>query len=111
MAEVGAPSALKEDDVVASRHEHPLFAIVAKRTGIGLITLVVVSIIIFWATEVLPGNAAYAVLGHSATPSLVHALERQMGLNRPAVDRYWTWATGLLSGHPGTSLVNGQSVW
>jgi peptide/nickel transport system permease protein len=111
MAELDMASATKKDDVSAPQREHPLFALVVKRTGIGLITLVIVSIIIFWATEILPGNAAYAVLGHSATPSLVRVLERQMGLNRPTVDRYWTWATGLLRGHPGTSLVNGRSVW
>jgi peptide/nickel transport system permease protein len=77
----------------------------------GLITLIVVSVVIFLATEVLPGNAAYAVLGHTATPQRLRALEQQLHLNRGLVDQYWVWASGLFSGHLGASLANGQPVW
>jgi peptide/nickel transport system permease protein len=65
---------------------------------------------VFSATQVLPGNAAYAVLGHSATPQAVKALEKQMHLDRPAAAQYWSWFSGLFEGKLGTSLVNGESV-
>lgn len=66
--------------------------------------------LVFGATQVLPGNAAYAVLGHSATPQSLHALERQLHLNESVVSQYWHWISGLLSGHPGVSLADGQPV-
>jgi peptide/nickel transport system permease protein len=93
------------------RDEHPILALTFQRTGMGLITLIVVSVVIFLATEVLPGNAAYAVLGHTATPQRLRALEQQLHLNRGLVDQYWVWASGLFSGHLGASLANGQPVW
>jgi peptide/nickel transport system permease protein len=77
---------------------------------LGVFTVWVVSVIIFFATEVLPGNAAYAILGHSATPGSIRALEIQMHLNRPLVDQYGGWVGGLLTGHLGTSLANGEPV-
>jgi peptide/nickel transport system permease protein len=60
---------------------------------------------------ILPGNAASAILGRNATPVRVRALELQLHLNRPRVDQYWTWLSGLLTGHLGHSLANGQGVW
>jgi peptide/nickel transport system permease protein len=82
-----------------------------QRILLGIVTLFIVSIVIFAATQLLPGNAAYAVLGRSATPATLHALETQLGLNRPAVAQYWTWLTGLLQGNPGRSLTGNVSVW
>ena len=71
-----------------------------------MITLFCVSILVFAATQVLPGNAASAVLQNTATPQRLHALELQMDLNRPAVEQYWSWLTGLLTGQPGN--LDGQ---
>jgi peptide/nickel transport system permease protein len=96
---------------VSERNEHPLLALTARRLGIGVITLFVVSAIVFLATEVLPGNAAYAVLGRSANPVRLHALERQLHLNQSLLAQYWTWLSGLLTGKLGGSLANGQPVW
>ncbi|MGH9291812.1 MAG: hypothetical protein ACRDZ6_03410, partial [Acidimicrobiales bacterium] len=93
------------------RHEHPLLALISQRVVIGVLTLFVVSIVIFLATQVLPGNAAYAILGHTSTPQRLKILEHQLGLNRGLFDQYGTWLGGLLSGHPGTSVANGESVW
>jgi len=90
---------------------HPVLALVGRRTLAGIVTLVVVSLLVFLATEVLPGNAAYAILGHNATPATLRALERQLGLDRSLPSQYWHWFSGVLTGHPGTSLANGQSVW
>jgi peptide/nickel transport system permease protein len=67
--------------------------------------------VIFAATQVLPGNAAIAILGHSATPPAVHALEQQLHLNRSVLVQYGSWISGVVRGHPGTSLVNGMPVW
>ena len=91
--------------------QHPIADLVARRLAIGLLTLLVVSVVVFLATEVLPGNAAFAVLGRSANPSRLHALERQLHLNRGLADQYWIWLSGLFTGKLGTSLANGQPVW
>jgi peptide/nickel transport system permease protein len=92
------------------RKPHPIRDLVIKRSLIGILTLVLVSILVFAATQILPGNAASAVLQNTATPARLHALEVQLGLNRPAVEQYWTWLTGALHGNFGTSLANGQPV-
>jgi peptide/nickel transport system permease protein len=96
---------------VSWRQAHPVPALVSQRALAGIVTLFVVSVVVFLATEVLPGNAAYAVLGHTATPARLHALEAQLHLNRGLIAQYWAWLSGLLTGNPGTSLANGQGVW
>jgi len=71
-----------------------------------------VSIVVFVATEILPGNAATAILGRNGTnPTRLHNLEIRLHLNRPLVDQYWTWLSGLFTGNLGRSLANGQPVW
>jgi peptide/nickel transport system permease protein len=89
---------------------HPIRDLLIKRSLIGILTLVLVSILVFAATQTLPGNAASAVLQNTATPARLHALEVQLGLNRPAIEQYWTWLTGVLHGNFGKSLANGQPV-
>jgi peptide/nickel transport system permease protein len=59
---------------------------------------------------VLPGNAAYAVLGHTASPQRLHTLEVQLHLNQSAPEQYWAWFRGIVAGNFGRSLANGQSV-
>jgi len=93
------------------RRGHPIGRLVISRLGGGVITLIIVSIVVFAATQILPGNAAYAVLGHNATPARLHALELQLGLNRSAAAQYAAWIGGLLTGKAGNSLANGQPVW
>jgi len=73
--------------------------------------LFLVSVVVFWATQVLPGNAAYAILGRNATPARVRALEAALHLNRGLFGQYWVWISRLLTGNPGQSLVNGLPVW
>jgi peptide/nickel transport system permease protein len=87
-----------------------ILPLLARRLVAGVFTLFAVSVIVFAATQVLPGNAATAVLGQSGTPLRVAQLEAQMHLNRPAVVQYASWIGGILHGHPGTSLVANQSV-
>jgi peptide/nickel transport system permease protein len=108
MAEVTAPARLASAE--RPRKAHPFRDVLVRRLGFGVITLFIVSILIFAATQVLPGNAASAVLQNTATPARLRALELQMHLNRPAVAQYWTWLTGLFQGKLGSSLVSGASV-
>jgi len=104
------PTATPEPSI-PGQDEHPLLMLTTRRLGVGVITLFVVSVIVFLATEVLPGNAAYAVLGRNANPARLHALERQLHLNQGLAAQYWTWLSGLFTGKLGTSLANGQPVW
>jgi len=60
---------------------HPLAAMIIKRLGLGLLTLFVISLFIFWAIELLPGDLAEEVLGQSATPETVAAFRRELGLD------------------------------
>lgn len=88
----------------------PLPILVIKRLGVGLLTLVIVSVVIFYAIELLPGDAAEQLLGQSATPETVAALREQLGLSQPAPVRYLHWLTGALSGDFGTSLANQRPI-
>jgi peptide/nickel transport system permease protein len=83
---------------------------VVVRIALGVLTIFAVSIVIFLATQALPGNAAYAVLGHSATPQRLKALEDQLHLNRSLPAQYGSWIGGVLHGNFGTSLANGEKV-
>jgi peptide/nickel transport system permease protein len=82
----------------------PIAVMIARRLGIGLFTLFIVSLVIFFGVELLPGDFAAAVLGQSGTPETVAALRSRLGLDLPAHIRYLTWLAGLLSGDLGTSL-------
>jgi peptide/nickel transport system permease protein len=90
---------------------HPIARLIRRRLAIGVVTLFLVSVVVFLATEVLPGNAAYAILGHNATPARVRSLEVALHLNRGLFDQYWVWISGLFTGNPGQSLANGLPVW
>src|SRR6185437_16966614 len=92
------------------KRKHPVFRLVVVRLLIGVLTLWLVSVVIFAATQALPGNAAYAVLGRSATPARLHAYEVQLHLNKPLISQYGSWIGGVLHGHFGTSLANNESV-
>lgn len=84
--------------------------IVLKRLGLGLLTLFVISVIIFGAVEMLPGDIAEAVLGQGATEENVAALREQLGLNDPAPVRYLDWLAGAVVGDFGVSLVSQTPV-
>ncbi|MDX1512123.1 MAG: ABC transporter permease [Gammaproteobacteria bacterium] len=84
--------------------------IVGKRLGLGLVTLFVISLIIFGAVEMLPGDIAEAVLGQGATEENVAAMRKQLGLDRPAPIRYLEWLKGAVVFDFGSSLVTQASV-
>jgi peptide/nickel transport system permease protein len=83
---------------------HPLLRTVLQRLGLGLITLFVVSLIIFSAIAFLPGDFAKAILGQSATPETVAAFQKEIGLDKPAPERYINWIGGVLQGDFGSSF-------
>ena len=87
------------------RREHPVLLFVARRLVAAIATLVIVSILVFVGTEVLPGDAAGAVLGRSATPAQVEEMRELMGLDRPAPERYLSWLGGVVTGDLGNSAA------
>jgi len=87
-----------------------ILGLVARRLGLGLIILLVISVIIFFMVELLPGDIAEAVLGQGATPENLAALREEMGLNQPAIVRYLDWLSGAVMFDFGNSIVTGQSV-
>jgi peptide/nickel transport system permease protein len=92
------------------RRRHPLLVMILRRTAAGIVQLWIISVLIFAGTEILPGNAAYAVLGRDATPAALAAISRQMGLTRPVYVRYGEWLGGILHGNLGHSLTTQVSV-
>jgi peptide/nickel transport system permease protein len=81
-----------------------------RRLGLAVVTLWLLSVIIFFAAQVLPGNPARAILGPLAAPSAVRALNHQLGVDRPLLAQYWTWITGMLHGNMGQSTQYQSSV-
>ena len=76
---------------------------ILKRLGLALITLLLLSVIVFFACQVLPGDPGRAILGPLAAESSVRALDHQLGVDRPLLVQYWTWITGILHGNFGMS--------
>ncbi len=85
-------------------------SIVLKRLGLGLFTLLVISVLIFGAVELLPGDPAQAILGQGATEENLAALRDELGLDRSVVVRYFDWLAGAVTGDFGTSLVSKEPV-
>ncbi len=82
-----------------------VWRIVLQRLGLGLITLLVVSILIFASVNALPGDFAQAILGQGATPEAVAAIREDLGLNKPPITRYFSWLFGVLQGDFGSSFA------
>jgi len=82
----------------------------ATRIFFGILTLFLVSVVVFAATQALPGNAAQAILGKQATPEALAALTRQLHLDQSPVQQYLHWLGGLLSGNLGTSAATQEPV-
>ncbi|QSZ60285.1 ABC transporter permease [Rhizobium sp. ZX09] len=95
---------------MTSGRKRPIRHMVAVRLGLGLFTLLLISLLIFLAVGLLPGDIAQQVLGQSATPETVAALRRELGLDQPLTWRYLTWIGGILTGDFGHSLANGRPV-
>src|ERR1700733_8097598 len=81
-----------------------------RRLGLMLLTLWLLSLIVFLAGQVLPGDPGRAILGPLAAPSAVTALDAQLGVNRPLLARYFSWLGGLLHGDMGISYSYRSAV-
>src|SRR5450755_1233328 len=81
-----------------------------RRVLLGLLIMLLVSIVVFAATQALPGNAARAILGRNATPERLAALTRQLHLNESAISQYLHWLGGVITGNFGTSAATEQPV-
>ncbi len=89
---------------------HPILKLVAQRLALGLLLLWAVSLLIFFGVEALPGDAAQAMLGQSATPVALANLRAKMGLNDPLLGRYLHWLGGFVTGDLGRAMSNGQDI-
>lgn len=84
--------------------------LIAVRLFFGALTLWAVSLVVFAATQALPGDAALQILGRDATPERVEALREQLSLNEPVAVQYLQWLQGVVQGDLGTSFSNRQPV-
>jgi peptide/nickel transport system permease protein len=91
-------------------HHRGLGGFILRRFLLGLLVLALVSVVVFAATQALPGDPARSILGRTATPASLKALRAQLNLDRPVLSQYWSWITGLLHGDMGTSLAAREPV-
>jgi peptide/nickel transport system permease protein len=84
--------------------------LIATRAGLGVLTLLAVSVLIFICTQILPGDVASAVLGQQATPDALRVFRAELGLDKPAYIRYFNWLFGVFHGDFGRSLTNQREI-
>ncbi len=87
-----------------------MLSLILRRLSISAVILLIVSLLVFAATLLLPGDPAQAILGQQATPARLEALRAQMHLNDPFAFRYLRWLGGLFVGDFGVSTASGGSV-
>lgn len=87
-----------------------VLSLIVNRLMIAVVTLVIVSLAVFMATALLPGDTATMLLGQAATPEAVAGLRKAMHLDEPAVVRFVQWIFGLLHGDLGTSYANNMPI-
>lgn len=101
---------LTSDRPARVRGAHPILKLIAQRIALGLLLLFAVSVLIFAGTQILPGDVAQAILGQSATEQSLANLREELGLNDPAIVRYFRWLGGVLTGDLGTALSSGLDI-
>lgn len=87
-----------------------LFKLLGQRVALGIFSLFAVSVIVFLAVGLLPGDIAEAILGQSATPETVAALRAQLGMDQTPLVRFFQWFGQLLQGDLGVSLANQRPI-
>ncbi|MBX9465781.1 MAG: ABC transporter permease [Aquamicrobium sp.] len=88
----------------------PILKLIAQRIALGILLLLAVSVLIFAGTQILPGDVAQAILGQSATPEALANLREELGLNQPAIVRYFQWLGGVVTGDFGTAMTSRQDI-
>jgi peptide/nickel transport system permease protein len=99
-----SPSAERRESISA------MTRLVAKRAGYMVVVLAAVTFLISIMLDLIPGNPAYAIIGESATPQEVAALDKKLNFNAPILARYWDWIDHALHGNLGVSIASGQAV-
>ncbi|MCG7623030.1 MULTISPECIES: ABC transporter permease [unclassified Epibacterium] len=89
---------------------NPVVKLLAQRIALSLLLLLMISVLIFAGTMILPGDVAQSILGQSATPEALANLRAELGLNDPPVTRYFQWLFGAIQGDLGTALTSGQDI-
>jgi len=84
--------------------------LVSQRIALGLMLLLAASALIFVGTQMLPGDVAQTILGQTATPEALANLRAELGLNEPALSRYFSWLGNAIQGDLGTALTNGKDI-
>ncbi|MFO1061408.1 MAG: ABC transporter permease [Dongiaceae bacterium] len=84
--------------------------LIVRRLLFALLTLLATSVLVFAATEILPGDVASAILGQNATPELLAGMRERLGLDAPAHLRYLAWLGAFISGDMGRSLATNAPV-
>ncbi len=87
-----------------------IIKLVLKRSALGLLTLIVVSLLIFLGVEALPGDLAETILGMEATPETVAVFRAELNLDAPGYERYFNWLSGMVKGDFGNSLSNQRPI-
>ncbi|HEX9448732.1 MAG TPA: ABC transporter permease [Dongiaceae bacterium] len=87
-----------------------MFKLISQRVGIGLLTLLVASFLIFVGVDALPGDLASHLLANNATPENLAALRLELHLDLPWYQRYWGWLSHILQGDFGSSLSNKRPI-
>ena len=87
-----------------------MLVLIIRRLILALITLFIISLIVFIGVEALPGDSATGYLGQLATPESLAALREEFGLNDPVVQRYFDWLGDILKGDLGVSMVKRKPV-
>jgi peptide/nickel transport system permease protein len=84
--------------------------LIAGRIVMSVVTLLLLSVLIFAMIDVLPGDVATRILGRQATPETLELLRERFHLNDPAIERYLRWLGGILQGDFGTTLTNARPI-
>lgn len=87
-----------------------ILSLILKRVALGLVTIIVISILIFVGVEALPGDLTEAILGQNALPETVAAFRRELKLDLPPHIRYFSWLGDFMQGNLGNSLANGRPI-
>jgi len=105
-ADIGRPEgSTPAREVGPSRSTVPVLRFVLTRLGAGVVTLFIVSVLIFLCTSVIPGDAVTVILGKNGTPETIAALQERLGLDAPLYQQYLDWLGGMLHGDLGDSAV------
>ncbi|MGW4031279.1 ABC transporter permease [Streptomyces sp. NPDC004838] len=98
-------AAATDIETAPAKNAHPLVRLAARRVLEGVVTVFALSVLVFIATAVLPGDAASSMLGKQATGPALKELRHDMGLDRPLIEQYGQWLYGLLHGDLGNTAA------